>query len=67
MKKEQRVTMLSVESQIKSILVLIFAPLFGLLGDYSIPLLFVIVGATMFIINLLLRGEGKKIKTPKVS
>lgn len=67
MKKEQRVTMLSVESQIKSILVLIFAPLFGLLGDYSIPLLFLVVGATMFTINLLLRGEGKKITTPEVS
>jgi MFS family permease len=58
-KKEQRATMLSVEAQIKSILVFIFAPLFGLIADFSIPYLFLGIGIVMIITNfLLISGEG---------
>ncbi len=51
MPKEERATILSVESQIKSIAVLIFAPLFGFIADYSIALLFLILAISMVIIN----------------
>ena len=53
-KKEQRATMLSVEAQFKSILVFIFAPLFGLIADFSIPSLFIGIAGFMIIVNLLL-------------
>ncbi|QEE17651.2 MFS transporter [Promethearchaeum syntrophicum] len=49
--KEERATILSIESQIKSISVLIFAPLFGFIADFSIPLLFLILAICMVIIN----------------
>ena len=49
--KEERATILSIESQIKSISVLIFAPLFGFIADRSIPLLFLILAISMVIIN----------------
>ena len=49
--KEERATILSIESQIKSISVLIFAPLFGFIADYSIALLFLILAISMVIIN----------------
>jgi len=51
MPKEERATILSVESQIKSISVFIFAPLFGFIADYSIALLFLILAISMVIIN----------------
>ena len=51
MPKEERATILSVESQIKSIAVFIFAPLFGFIADYSIALLFLILAISMVIIN----------------
>ncbi len=70
-KKEQRATMLSVEAQIKSILVFIFAPLFGLIADFNFSLLFLIIGGSMLIVNFLfIRGEGtepiKDIKTQQL-
>ena len=49
--KEERATILSIESQIKSISVLFFAPLFGFIADYSISLLFLIIAIGMVIIN----------------
>ena len=60
MKKEQRATILSVEAQMKSILVFIFAPLFGFIADFSIPLLFVIIAGAIVLVNtFLLLGEDK--------
>jgi len=60
MKKEQRATILSVEAQMKSILVFIFAPLFGLIADFSIPVLFVIIAGVIVLANtFLLFGEDK--------
>ncbi|NPD88576.1 MAG: MFS transporter [Asgard group archaeon] len=62
-KKEQRATMLSVEAQFKSILVFIFAPLFGLIADFSIPGLFIGIAALMVLVNIfLLSGDTSKIK-----
>ncbi len=71
MKKEERATVLSAESQIKSILVFVFAPLFGFIADfagplvgldpyYSIPILFVLIAIVIVIVNLfLLSGDTK--------
>jgi len=62
-KKEQRATMLSVEAQFKSILVFIFAPLFGLIADFSIPGLFIGIAVFMILINLfLLSGDSSETK-----
>ena len=70
MKKEQRTTILSAESQVKSFLVFIFAPLFGFIADsagpllgletyYSIPILFVLIAIIVILVNFfLLGGEG---------
>ncbi len=78
MKKEQRATILSAESQIKSILVFIFAPLFGLIADsagpllgldsyYSIPILFVLIAIVMVVVNFfVLSGDIKITKEHKV-
>jgi hypothetical protein len=61
-KKEQRATMLSVEAQFKSILVFAFAPLFGLIADFSIPGLFIGIAVVMVIVNFFLLS-GDKVKT----
>jgi MFS family permease len=62
-KKEQRATMLSVEAQFKSIFVFIFAPLFGLIADFSIPGLFIGVAGFMILVNLfLLSGDSSETK-----
>jgi MFS family permease len=62
-KKDQRATMLSVEAQFKSILVFIFAPLFGLIADFSIPGLFLGIAVIMVLMNIfLLSGDTSKIK-----
>ena len=59
MKKEQRATMLSVEAQIKSMLVFVFAPLFGLIADFSIPALFMGIAVIMVIVNFFfLKGDN---------
>lgn len=61
--KEQRTTMLSVEAQIKSILVFIFAPLFGLIADFSIPSLFLGLAVIMVVYNFfVLKGDSKLVE-----
>ncbi len=66
MKKEQRTTMLSVEAQFKSILVFIFAPLFGLIADFSIPGLFIGIAVIMVLVNFfLLSGDKQEKKTKR--
>ncbi|MCF2139825.1 MAG: MFS transporter [Candidatus Lokiarchaeota archaeon] len=49
--KDERATVLSVESQTKSIFSAIFAPLFGWIADFSIPLLFLLLGIFTISIN----------------
>ena len=67
MSKDQRATILSVEALLKSILVVIFAPLFGYIAEvYSIGVLFLWLGIfTLFINFFLLRGDynTKKIES----
>ena len=62
MKKKQRVTTLSVESQFRALFVAVFAPLFGFIADtFSIPVLFVVVGLLCLVLNRFVR-PGKTIK-----
>ena len=50
--KSQRATVLSVESQMKSIFVFIFAPVFGLIADYfSIAAMFIVIAIIVAILN----------------
>ncbi|MHA1753140.1 MAG: MFS transporter [Candidatus Helarchaeota archaeon] len=52
MEKDQRASILSIESLIKSIFTFIFAPLFGFFADYtSIPILFISLFICIIIIN----------------
>ena len=59
MSKDQRATILSVEALLKSILVIIFAPLFGYIAEnYSIADLFLWLGISILLLNFfLLRGD----------
>ncbi len=50
--KTKRATVLSVESQLTSLLLIVFAPLIGFLADRSMQLMFVFVGITMLGIYL---------------
>lgn len=52
MKKKQRVTTLSVESQFRALFMAVFAPLFGFIADaFSIPILFVVIGILCLVLN----------------
>ena len=57
----QRATMLSIESQIKSLALIVLAPLLGILADvFSIRLMFVIISGLLFILYLIaLKFERK--------
>lgn len=60
MKKKERVTTLSIESQLRALFVAVFAPLFGLVADkFSISVLFVIIGAFLSILNRFLSLTSK--------
>jgi len=63
MDKEQRATILSVEAQLKSILVMIFAPIFGYIAEYySIAILFLSLSIFMFLLNfILLRNHSTSV------
>ncbi|QIB25950.1 MFS transporter [Caloranaerobacter azorensis] len=55
MNKNERATVMSIDSQLKSLFVVILAPLFGFIADkFSIQVLFLIIGISMLIINRLL-------------
>lgn len=55
MNKDERATVMSIDSQLKSLFVIVLAPLFGLIADkFSIQILFLIIGISMLIINRLL-------------
>lgn len=62
----RRASALSIQAQLTSILLVIFAPLIGLIADYSYDLLFKLVGITMiliFIIAALTRRRMNHITT----
>lgn len=50
--KTKRASVLSIEAQLASLLLVIFAPIIGALADYSMKLMFVIVGGIMLAIYL---------------
>lgn len=50
---DMRASVLSVESQMTSILIAIFAPLIGLLAEYSMSILFLVFGSFMIFIFIL--------------
>ncbi len=55
MRKSQRVTVLSVESQLRAILVMVLAPLFGYVAEaFSVSVLFFILGTTFIVLNRLI-------------
>ena len=62
MNKDQRATILSVDALLRSVVVIIFAPLFGYIAEtYSIGVLFLWLGIFILAINFfLLRGNSKK-------
>lgn len=60
MSKHERATMLSIESQIRAILILVMAPLFGLIADYSINLLFIVLALLYFILYIIFHGKKKE-------
>jgi len=52
MKKTERATALSVDSQLKSIFVVVLAPLFGLIADrFSMEMLFAAMGIASILAN----------------
>ncbi len=56
MRKSQRVTVLSVESQLRAILVMVFAPLFGYVAEtLSVSALFFSLGIALVVINRLVK------------
>ena len=62
MRKEDRVTVLSLENQIKALLIAVFAPLFGFLADtYSISILFVIIGFLCLAVNFYIKFKERKL------
>lgn len=61
MRKDQRATVLSVDSQFKALFVIVFAPLFGWIADrFSIGTLFVCISVFIIVIN-----RGLSIRQPK--
>lgn len=60
MKKDQRATVLSVESQLKSFFMIILAPIFGFIADtLGLMALFVILGIIVMAMNKFLNIENK--------
>lgn len=56
MSKHQRATVLSVESQIRALLLIICAPILGYIADtFSISTMFVVIGVCLFILNRFLK------------
>ncbi len=64
MKKDERATVLSVDSQLRSLFTVVFAPLFGFIADqYSLSILFLFIGILIIIINRFLDISNIKSST----
>jgi len=65
MKRDERATVMSIESQVGSLFMIALAPLFGYIADrFSIAILFFVIGISILILNRFLRvetREGKKV------
>ena len=62
MKRDERATVMSIESQVGSLFMIVLAPLFGCIADrFGIATLFFIVGLSILVLNRFLRvGKNKK-------
>jgi len=61
MKKNERATVMSIESQVSSFFMIMLAPLFGYIADrFSIAILFFIIGLSILILNRFLRVETRE-------
>jgi len=58
MKKNERATVLSIDSQLSSLFMIVLAPLFGYIADrFSVANLFLVIGLSILILNRFLRVE----------
>jgi len=63
MKKNERATVLSIDSQLSSLFMIALAPLFGYIADrFSIATLFFVIGLSILILNRFLRVEARERK-----
>ncbi len=63
MAKEQRVTILSIRSQLKVIVMMILSPIFGFIADhYSISTLYVVIGLGLCVLHFILKIRPDKIE-----
>jgi MFS family permease len=61
MKRDERATVMSIESQVGSLFMILLAPLFGYIADrFGIATLFFIVGLSILVLNRFLRVETRK-------
>ena len=61
MKKNERATVLSIDSQLASFFMIVLAPLFGYIADrYGIAMLFLVIGLSILVLNRFLRVEKNK-------
>ena len=63
MDKQERATVMSIDSQVRSLLVVVFAPIIGFLADnYSIAMTFLGLGIFILIMNRFLGNLDKENK-----
>jgi len=63
MRKNERATVMSIESQVGSFFMIVLAPLFGYIADrFSISILFFVIGLSILILNRFLRVEARERK-----
>jgi MFS family permease len=62
MRREERATVMSIESQVGALFMILLAPLFGYIADrFGIASLFFVVGLSILILNRFLRvGKNEK-------
>jgi len=61
MKRDERATVMSIESQVGSFFMIVLAPLFGYIADrFGIAILFFVIGLSILILNRFLRVEKNK-------
>jgi len=63
MERDKRATVMSIESQVGSLFMILLAPLFGYIADrFSIAALFFVVGLSILVLNRFLRVETRERK-----
>ena len=63
MKRDERATVMSIESQVGSLFMIVLAPLFGYIADrFGIAILFFVIGLSILILNRFLRVETRERK-----